>query len=99
MTTPRVIYISGKISGTTDYMDRFALAEKQLQSEGYTVVNPAAVMSSLPQSMPYELFMDLSYAMINYCDVIYMLPDWLESRGAKLERKYAMRKGLGVIYG
>ena len=38
------IYISGAISGTKDYMERFARAEKELTEKGWSVVNPAKDM-------------------------------------------------------
>lgn len=36
-----LIYISGKVSGTDDYMERFAKAEKKLTEQGFSVINPA----------------------------------------------------------
>ena len=35
------IYISGPITGTSDYMKRFEKAEKELTENGYSVINPA----------------------------------------------------------
>ena len=37
------IYISGPITGTSDYMERFEKAEKELIENGYSVINPAEV--------------------------------------------------------
>lgn len=37
------LYISGPITGTDDYMERFAAAQKELEEEGWSVVNPALV--------------------------------------------------------
>ena len=37
------IYISGPITGTSDYMERFEKAEKELIENGYSVINPAKV--------------------------------------------------------
>ena len=98
MENKEIIYISGKITGTTDYLERFDRAEKKLLAEGYTVINPARVMEPIPKSMHYDLFMELSFVMIEYCDAIYMLPDWKDSRGAKLEHQFAIEKGLEIIY-
>lgn len=39
------IYISGAITDTDDYMERFARAQKELESQGYSVINPALVNS------------------------------------------------------
>ncbi len=45
------VYISGQISGLekSDYMKRFADAEKVLSERGYIVVNPAKVLAKLPE--------------------------------------------------
>lgn len=48
------IYISGAITGTDDYVERFAKAEKELTEQGYSVVNPAKVNAQLSEDTPYE---------------------------------------------
>lgn len=45
------IYISGPITGTTDYKERFAVAEEKLKANGYEVVNPAKLAAALPESL------------------------------------------------
>ena len=40
------VYISGPITGTTDYMERFSEAQKHIESLGYSVINPALVNST-----------------------------------------------------
>ena len=42
------VYISGAITGTTDYMERFASIESKLLSLGYEVVNPSTILSHIP---------------------------------------------------
>lgn len=41
------IYISGPISGTTDFEVRFGKMEKELRERGYEVVNPAKMQSQM----------------------------------------------------
>ena len=43
------IYLSGPITGTDDYTERFQKAEKELTRSGFSVVNPASVNSMLPE--------------------------------------------------
>lgn len=93
-----MIYISGKITGTTDYMQRFNEAELRLKDCGYDVVNPASVNSMLPEGTPYECYMDTSKAMLKYCDTIYMLKGWQYSKGACQEREWAQKWGHKIIY-
>lgn len=42
------VYISGSITGTDDYMERFSKAEKELEAQGFGVINPAKVNAQLP---------------------------------------------------
>lgn len=79
------IYISGPITGTADYMERFAAAEKRLIAKGYEVINPAKVNSTLPSSTSYAQYMDMSLTMLSMCDTIYMLKGWEYSSGARWE--------------
>ena len=86
------IYISGAITGTTDYMERFAKAEKELTDKGWSVVNPAKVNAQLPEDTSYEEYMKMCFCMLTMCDGIYMLKGWEKSCGANREYAYAMAK-------
>lgn len=79
------IYISGAVTGTDDYLERFARAEEQLKAQGFEVVNPAKINALLPRSTSYGKYMDMSRLMLSFCRSIYMLNDWQNSRGAKQE--------------
>jgi hypothetical protein len=92
-----MIYISGKITGTSDYMDRFAKAEKALRAKGWEVVNPAK--ENLPKNLPWEEYMKHDVKLLAGCDAIYMLDGWRQSRGACLERELALNLKLEVLYG
>ena len=48
---PTKIYISGPISGTDDFMERFASMETRLHELGYAVINPAKECASLPKAL------------------------------------------------
>ena len=84
------IYISGAITGTDDYMERFAKAEKQLAEQGYSVVNPAKVNAQLPEDTTYEEYMKMCFCMLDMCEAIYMLKGWSKSCGSNREYWYAM---------
>ena len=90
------VYISGAITGTEDYLDRFANAEKELKE--HQVLNPAAVCARLPE-LEYEDYMTVAFTMLAMADAIYMLPGWQQSKGANREYGYAIGKGMKIIYG
>ena len=92
------IYLSGKITGTADYMERFAAKQKDLESKGCEVINPALINSFLPKSTTWEEYMSLCYPMINMCDAIYFMDGWEDSKGAKIEYEYATRINKAICF-
>ena len=93
------VYISGKITGTTDFIERFAKAEEKLKSEGYAVLNPAHANSYMPEDTTWEEYMKVSMTLLQMADAIYMLNGWEDSKGAKQEYETALNPlHLKVMY-
>ena len=92
-----IVYISGKITGTTDYMERFASAEKLLKARGFKVINPAKRNAKLPEGTTWETYMRESIKMLMKADAIYMLHGWRKSKGATLERLLAYTLGMDIL--
>lgn len=92
------IYISGAITGTDDYMDRFAEAEAELTRAGYSVINPAKVNAQLPAETTYNEYMLMSFCMLDMCDCIYMLRGWEDSKGSSAELRRAQGLGIEIYY-
>lgn len=90
------VYISGKITGDDNYKVKFAEAENILAKKGFNVINPCKVGEY--EFLSYEQFLHIDYALIDCCDGIYMLRDWKDSNGARLEFNYAKCKGKEILY-
>lgn len=93
------IYISGPITGTTDYMERFADAEKKIAAAGHEAVNPAKVTAQLPPSVTWEQCMQLAFVMMDMCDAVFLMDGWENSRGAVLEHERAVSYGKKILHG
>ena len=92
------IYISGQITGTTDFMERFERAEQKLARMGFDVCNPAKELAHFPDGTPWRTFMAECLRMLLLCDGIYMLDGWKDSKGARLEQKVALECGLATMF-
>ena len=86
------VYISGPITGVSDYMKKFELAEKELIEKGFAVVNQAKINYGMPEDMTYEEYLEIDIRLIDLCDAIYMIRGWEMSRGANREYGYALGK-------
>lgn len=91
---PRVIYISGPITGVENYREAFNAVEERLTALGYIVLNPAR----LPQGMTDEQYMQIDLAMLNAADAVYFMTGWASSRGAALERSYCEYIGKPILH-
>lgn len=92
------VYISGVITGTDDFMERFKEAEDRLTDEGMSVINPAHANSYMPKDTTYEEYMKVAFCLLEMCDAIYMPRGWKESRGANREYGYALARGMIMMH-
>jgi hypothetical protein len=91
------IYISGPITGTDDYRERFNAAEKKLTDEGHVVYNPVKLIDALPECTTYDEYMKMDFYMIDMADAIYLMSGWRKSLGATTEYIYAVQNGKGIL--
>lgn len=91
------VYLSGAISNNPKYKKQFKKAEKKLR-KFFDVINPAKVLDGLPKNTEYNVYMDLSLAMLEHCDLIFMLHNWEHSNGAKIELERAKELGIHIEY-
>lgn len=91
------IYIAGQFTGLqyNEAYSLFATAEKQLLSTGHEPVNPLKHISKHTQ---WETAMKQCLTLMMDCHGIYLLENWKESTGAKLEFYIAMQLKYDVFY-
>ena len=91
------IYISGKISGIeNEAPELFTKAEKELQAKGFETVNPMTLNHQHDKS--WHSCMKEDVKALCECDEIFMLSNWIDSKGAIIEHTIAMYLGLKVRY-
>jgi hypothetical protein len=88
------VYIAGPITGTDDYKERFAAAEKYLRNKGAIPMHSAY----LPQGFSHAEYLYICFAMIDVCEAVYFMEGYSESEGAKREFCYASMKGKQLLY-
>lgn len=92
------IYISGKITGLsqTEAFANFERAEIQLHAFGFEAINPMKKVSE-QEGKSWKEYMLEDIAILWDCDAIYMLCNWKDSKGAKIERAIAENLGMPVL--
>lgn len=76
------IFLSGKVTGDENYREKFAKEQKYFEKLGFVVLSPCVLPS---EGFTYEQYMTICEAMINSCDYIYFLEDFVESEGSMRE--------------
>lgn len=93
------IFISGPMTGVPDYMVKFAEAKVELLDAGYTdIINPAIVNNSLIPILSYSELVEMCYKELDFCDQIYMLHGWENSKGANIELAYAKSRNMEILF-
>lgn len=88
------VYIAGKITGDRTYREKFQRAKKEMEKEGFIVLNPA----ELPEGMLASDYMRICFAMMECADVVAFLPDYSQSRGALLEFDWCQYTGKQTMF-
>ena len=90
------VFISGKISGEEYYVayGKFANAERMLHKWGYATVNP---MKICKRDWCWLRCMIKCLWAIIFCDKVYQLEDWKDSKGARIECRWAKFLGKRIV--
>lgn len=92
-----MIYIAGPMSGYPGMnFDNFNRVAAFLRSKGETVVNPAEINPDLDAD--WSDCMDADIDALFDCVAIYMLTGWEKSKGARIEHRIAVNRGIDIEY-
>lgn len=93
-----IVYIAGKITGLhkTIYTTNFNYMEDKLLALGFDTINPVKIID---ENTPYDEAMRKCFDLIKMADVLYFMPNWIYSEGAKKEHEYAQKLGKIIIKG
>lgn len=92
------IYISGQIIGLCEIEaeKRFQGAEELLKAIGLKPVNP--LNNGLPKDASWNDHMARDIQILSDCEAIFMLSNWRESRGARIEYEFAVGANKDVLF-
>lgn len=90
------IYISGRITGLPYHIaaGHFAIAARRLSELGHHPVNP--IYNGLPRDATWAEHMRTDLATLRACEGVCMLHGWERSRGARIERRAALKRGMPI---
>ncbi|MFD2874064.1 DUF4406 domain-containing protein [Mucilaginibacter ximonensis] len=91
-----VAYVAGKVTGLepTECYLKFKAAQAKLEADGWTVLNPCDFIKA---DEDWQMAMRFALPLLCMADTIYLLPDWMDSEGARIEFEIAQRFGLNVV--
>ncbi|EGZ4374626.1 DUF4406 domain-containing protein [Salmonella enterica subsp. enterica serovar Lexington] len=90
-----VVFIAGPMTGYHNYnRDEFNAEARMLEDRGFTVLNPAI----LPDGLQHSEYLNITLAMLEAADSIFILDGWENSEGANIEVKRARELGLIFMY-
>lgn len=95
-------YISGKITDVSrerelENLERFNWKARQFKAEGKKVFNPADLEVNGGATWEWYLSRDLIWIYENRPS-LYVMTNWKDSKGAKLEVEFAKTLGLKVVF-
>lgn len=91
-----IVYIAGKVTGLpyNEVYAKFKVKQLELESHGYEVVNPCEIT---PSDADWQSAMRICIAALVQCHSICLLPCWIDSEGAKVERSLAIKLGINTL--
>lgn len=92
------IYIAGKIGFLPEheYIANFKQGKIEAAAAGYTPLSPVDLPHDHDRT--WKSYMKEDLRALKECDAIYMLSNWKDSRGARIEHWFAKRYGKILLF-
>lgn len=93
------VFISGKITGEPiiPCVFKFTQAMRDEKIRDFeTIIHPFHL--DVYFGISHKEAMEICLEALKDCTHIYMLKDWKESKGAKIEHQFALENGIKIIY-
>lgn len=105
----KLVYVAGRITAPTRWKEYQNVRHAEtvmirLMRKGYSVICPHKNTENLAGSLrrdreeDFEQWIEADLEMLKRCDTIYMLKGWKQSRGAKIEHKFAKDNNIEIWY-
>jgi nucleoside 2-deoxyribosyltransferase len=87
------IYIAGKVTGLPlhEVIAKFNDAKSKLETYGFEVINPLEIVKEKADGFDsdWQTAMRFCIAAMMTADAVYLLKDWQDSNGARIEKQIA----------
>lgn len=97
-----LLYVAGKYTGDVDTnIDTARYVAETLWQLGHAVICPHLNTAHFEDTIPdvsWETYLAGDFNMISRCDGLVMVPNWKESKGAKMEHEYALSLDIPIWY-
>jgi hypothetical protein len=99
----KVIYVAGKYRAETQEgvdanIKKARDAAIKLWKQGWAVICPHLNTAHFDGEAPDEVWITGDLEILSRCDAIFLMNNWQQSAGAKLERERALELGLVMWY-
>jgi hypothetical protein len=90
------VYVAGPMTGLKDFnYPAFNAVADKLRTKGYEVENPAD--HGTVEGADWADYMAYDLTRLGLCGMIALLPDWENSKGARLEVHIAEQLGMAIV--
>jgi len=93
----KTIYIGAKVTGE-DYdacYRKFEATEELLVGLGYNVINPMKIVA---KDTRWHVAMDMLKPELLKADILFVLKDWKQSEGTKIEVTLAEKHNIKIVF-